>query len=109
MDKNRVNALEYLSKKLGDYPEFEEGVQAAYIELEIAQMIYDARKEAGLTQKQLADRIGTTQSVISRLEDADYGGQSFAMILRIASALDMKLEMRFIPIIKKKRKSLQTT
>ena len=60
-------------------------------------MIYDARMKAGLTQKQLADMIGTKQSVIARLEDADYEGHSLSMLRRIAEALDQKLEVRFVP------------
>ena len=58
---------------------------------EIASMIYDLRTQAGLTQKELADRIGTKQSVISRLEDADYGGHSLSMLRRIARALKQRL------------------
>lgn len=58
---------------------------------EVAQMIYDLRTEAGLSQQQLAKRVGTTQSVISRLEDADYRGHSLNMLSRIAEALNRKL------------------
>jgi transcriptional regulator with XRE-family HTH domain len=50
-------------------------------------MIYDARQKAGLTQKQLAELIGTKQQVIARLEDADYEGHSLSMLQRIASGL----------------------
>ena len=45
-------------------------------------------------QKELADLIGTTQSVISRLEDADYEGHSLTMLSRIARALNKSLEVR---------------
>lgn len=41
--------------------------------------------------------MGTTQSVISRLEDADYEGHSLAMLQRIAEALHVRLELRFVP------------
>ncbi len=58
---------------------------------QIAQMIYDQRSEAGLSQKQLADLIGTTQSVISRLEDAEYEGHSMTMLERIAKATHGRL------------------
>jgi DNA-binding XRE family transcriptional regulator len=51
---------------------------------------------AGLTQKQLAKLAGTTPSVISRLEDADYDGHSLAMLRRIAAALDKPVEIRFV-------------
>ena len=60
---------------------------------EVAQMIYDLRTNAGLSQKELAGLIGTTQSVISRLEDADYEGHSLTMLNRIAHALRQKLAL----------------
>lgn len=65
--------------------------------MEVAQKIYDLRKKAGLTQKQLAERIGTHQTVISSLEDADYDGHSLSMLVRIAEALDKRVEIRFLP------------
>ena len=64
---------------------------------EIAIEIFDLRQRAGLTQKQLADKIGTTQSVISRLEDADYRGHSLEMLRRIAEALNCRLEVHITP------------
>jgi DNA-binding XRE family transcriptional regulator len=63
---------------------------------EVARKIYDVRTKAGLTQKQLAKLAGTTPSVISRLEDADYDGHSLAMLKRIAAALDKRVEIRFV-------------
>ena len=62
---------------------------------DIAQRIYDMRTQEGLTQKQLADLIGTTPSVISRLEDADYDGYSMKMLNRIANALDYSVHIDF--------------
>jgi hypothetical protein len=47
---------------------------------EIARKIYDLRSAANLTQTQLAKLIGTTASVVCRLEDADYEGHSLAML-----------------------------
>lgn len=70
-------------------------VRQEVVNAEISSMIYDAREAAKLTQKQLAVRIGTTQSVISRLESADYDGHSLDMLRRIAEALGQKLELRF--------------
>ena len=64
-------------------------------EAEVARTIYRLRKGAGLTQQALAERVGTTASVISRLEDADYDGHSLAMLRRIAAALGRRVEIRF--------------
>jgi ribosome-binding protein aMBF1 (putative translation factor) len=65
---------------------------------EIARKIHALRTAAGLTQTQLAKLIGTTASVICRLEDADYEGHSLAMLRRIAGALNQRVEIRFVPI-----------
>jgi ribosome-binding protein aMBF1 (putative translation factor) len=73
------------------------GIADARLNLEVAQVVYDARKQAGLTQAQLARRIGTTQSVISRLEDSDYGAQSLSMLRRIARALDLYVHITLQP------------
>jgi predicted transcriptional regulator len=45
----------------------------------------------------LADLIGTKQSVIARLEDADYEGHSLTMLQRIATALHQRLEIHLVP------------
>jgi ribosome-binding protein aMBF1 (putative translation factor) len=63
----------------------------------IARQICTLREKAGLTQRELARLVGTTASVICRLEDADYEGHSLAMLRRIAGALDKRVEIRFVP------------
>jgi transcriptional regulator with XRE-family HTH domain len=65
--------------------------------LDMGRKIYELRTKAKLSQAALARKVGTTQSVISRLEDADYDGQSLAMLRRIASSLDKRVEIRFLP------------
>jgi DNA-binding XRE family transcriptional regulator len=65
---------------------------------EVARKIFELRTRAGLTQGQLGKLIGTTASVICRLEDADYEGHSLAMLRRIAAALNQRIEIRFVPI-----------
>lgn len=70
----------------------------ARINAQIAQDIYALRTKAGLTQKQLASLVGTTDSVISRLEDANYAGHSLKMLQRIGAALDHRLEVHFVPL-----------
>jgi DNA-binding XRE family transcriptional regulator len=62
----------------------------------VARKIYALRKRAGLTQQQLAKLVGTTASVICRLEDADYQGHSLAMLRRVADALNKRVELRFV-------------
>ena len=64
----------------------------------VARKIYELRTKAGLSQRAFAKLIGTTASVICRLEDADYEGHSLAMLNRIAAALDRRVEIRFMPL-----------
>ena len=52
-------------------------------QIDLALLVREMREDARFTQTELAKRVGTTQSVISRLEDADYGGHSLAMLNRI--------------------------
>jgi transcriptional regulator with XRE-family HTH domain len=66
-------------------------VESERVNAEVAQLIYDLRKGAGLSQQELGELVGTTQSVISRLEDADYDGHSLSMLNRIAGALRQEL------------------
>jgi transcriptional regulator with XRE-family HTH domain len=66
-------------------------IEAERLNAEVAGIIYDLRTDAGLSQEELAQLIGTTQSVISRLEDADYEGHSLSMLNRIARVLNQKL------------------
>ena len=66
---------------------------------DIAEQIYDLRTQAGLTQKELAKLVGTTQSVISRLEDADYDGHSLAMLKKIGLALHHRVQVQFVPFV----------
>jgi len=70
---------------------------------EIARKIYELRTKAGLTQRELAKLVGTTASVICRLEDADYEGHSLGMLRRIASALNKQVEIRFGPVKRRRR------
>jgi DNA-binding XRE family transcriptional regulator len=82
---------------IGERPQQVAAYDEELANAELAQKIYDLRTKAGLTQRQLAKLVGTTASVICRLEDADYEGHSLAMLRRIAAALDKRVEIRFLP------------
>jgi ribosome-binding protein aMBF1 (putative translation factor) len=84
-------------------PERENFYEQALFDTEVASLIYALRAKAGLSQRALAKKVGTTASVICRLEDADYEGHSLAMLRRIAAALGKRVEIRFAPIAKPKR------
>jgi DNA-binding XRE family transcriptional regulator len=92
-------ALEHVyDRYIGKDPDKGAAFEEELANAEVARKIYDIRTKAGLTQKQLAKLAGTTASVISRLEDADYDGHSLAMLRRIASALDKRVEIRFVSL-----------
>jgi len=67
-----------------------------YLNIQVAQMIYDMRVAAGLSQRGLAKLVGTTASAICRLESAD-SGHSLSMLARIASSLGRRIELRAVP------------
>jgi len=66
------------------------------VKLSIAEQIYSLRHQNGFTQKGLADIIGTTQSVISRLESTDYERERLDTLQKVATALHCRLEVRFV-------------
>jgi ribosome-binding protein aMBF1 (putative translation factor) len=81
---------------VGDDPERVASFEIALANAEVARDIYRLRTEAGLTQARLAQRVGTTASVICRLEDAEYEGHSLSMLRRVAAALGKRVEVRFV-------------
>ena len=73
-------------------PEFEAALEESAPEYEVARQLIQARLESGLSQKELAAKIGTRQSNISRME----GGQqnvSIAMLKKVAKGLGKKLHV----------------
>ena len=77
-------------------------LEAEDLKSKIAQQIYELREAAGLTQKQLAEKVGTTAKVIDDLEMTDYEdseiANAFLMLRRIAKALDKQVEFRIVPL-----------
>ncbi|MGZ3354570.1 MAG: XRE family transcriptional regulator [Isosphaeraceae bacterium] len=98
--RRTTDAVEILRRRFVEgNPESEALLEEVRADAEVARTIYRLRSGAGLTQQALAERVGTTASVISRLEDADYTGHSLAMLRRIAAALGRRVEIRF-PTVK---------
>ncbi len=92
-------ALQYTyDRHIGTDPKRIEEYEEEVINADIARKVYDLRTKAGLSQRQLAKKVGTTASVICRLEDADYEGHSLSMLKRIAEAFDKRVEIRFVPV-----------
>ena len=102
MSKKRTpttDAIETMHRRYYEgKPERIAALEEARAEDEVARKILQLRTKAGLSQRELAKLIGTTASVICRLEDADYEGHSLPMLRRIAAALDRRVEIRFMPL-----------
>ena len=77
-------------------------LEAERIKAEIAQQIYDLRESAGLSQKQLAKKIGTTSAMIDNLEMTDYEdhqlGDAILMLKRVAKAVGKEIEIHFLVV-----------
>jgi len=94
-----TNAVEILRRRYYDGDaEAEASLEEEIANAEVSRKVHDLRSQAGLTQRELAKLVGTTASVISRLEDADYEGHSLAMLRRIAAALDKRVEIRLVSV-----------
>jgi len=62
-------------------------------QIDLALLVREMREDAALTQTALAKQIGITQSVIARLEDAEYSGHSLTMLERIATVCGVALKL----------------
>ena len=82
----QTNFDRYLQDQLKD-PNFAARFEKAGESWDLAIKLADLRKDAGLSQKELAKRVGTSQQQISRLESPSYEGHSLSMIRRVAEAL----------------------
>src|SRR5580692_1550318 len=108
-EKNKTSdAVAILDRMAGDSTELKRLTEEARVNAAVAQLIYDARQEAGLSQAELAERIGSKQTVISRLEDADYDGHSLTMLQRIAAALGKQVTIEFQDVLKSRSKTNNT-
>jgi transcriptional regulator with XRE-family HTH domain len=82
----RTNFDRYLARQLKD-PAFKERFKRAGEAWDVAIKLAVLRKEAGMSQKELAQKVGTSQQQISRLESPRYEGHSLSMLRRIAGVL----------------------
>lgn len=89
-----MNFQEYKKKAFAEDPELYKEYKALEPEYEIIRQVISAREEKNLTQKQLADKIGITQSNISRLESGNYN-PSLEFLQKIASGLGKELHIEF--------------
>ena len=86
---------DFLKEQLND-PLLRAEYEALEPEFTIIQAMIDARKSAGLTQKQLSEKTGIAQADISKLENGN-ANPSLRTLRRLANGLGMRLKVEFIP------------
>jgi ribosome-binding protein aMBF1 (putative translation factor) len=96
MNRQKDDLDRLMEKVIKEKPHLMEGLEKAEQAWDIAVQIYDLRKKAGLTQKQLAELVGTKQSNIARIEAADYTGYTLKTLEKVTKALKAKLEIRIV-------------
>lgn len=82
----------FLQEQLRD-PELKREYDSVEVEFALAREIIALRQQHNLTQRQLAERAGTSQPAIARVESGNYRNLSLALIRRLAAALDAEPEI----------------
>jgi len=97
--KRKRDDLDRLTEKLlKQDPTLAEEFEKAGQAWDIAFQIINLREQAGLTQKELADLVGTKQSNIARLESADYTGYTLKTLEKVTRALKARLQIKIVPL-----------
>ncbi len=91
-----TNFNDFLNEQLKN-PEIKKEYDALEPEFAIIQAMIDARKETGLTQKELSERTGIAQGDISKLENGS-ANPSLKTLQRLAAGMNMQLKVDFVPI-----------
>lgn len=92
--KERINYEKFFCEQMKN-PEVKKEYDALEAEYAIIQSIIDARKIAGITQKELAERTGINQADISKLENGN-GNPSLRTLQRLAAGLGKTLKIEFV-------------
>ena len=90
----RTNFDRYLEEQLRD-PDFAERFKQAGEAWDVSLQLAQLRERAGLSQRDLAARLKTTQQQISRLESPGYEGHSLSMLRRVARVLNAQVRVIF--------------
>ena len=98
----KTNFDQYLEQQMKD-PAFASRFEQAGEAWEIAVQLAALREQAGLSQKELARRLKTSQQHISRLESPGYEGHSLTNLRRVARALNARVHVVFEPVDKPNR------
>lgn len=93
----KTNFDRYLERQLKD-PAFVKRFERAGLAWDVALQIAELRQRAGLSQKDLAKLLKTSQQQVSRLESPGYEGHSLSMLRRVADALHSRVRIVFEPV-----------
>jgi transcriptional regulator with XRE-family HTH domain len=93
----KTNFDKYLEEQFQD-PEFAARFERAGEAWDVGLQIAALRQQAGLSQRDLAKLLKTSQQQISRLESASYEGHSLSMLRRVAEALHARVRVVFEPV-----------
>ncbi|HRJ42526.1 MAG: helix-turn-helix transcriptional regulator [Caldilineaceae bacterium] len=96
MENNQTNFDRYLDRKSQD-PTFRARLEVADRAWDIALQLSALRQARGLTQKEVAEMLGTKQQAVARLEDPAYTGHSLGMVRKYVEALGASLDLTVIP------------
>src|SRR6202021_3278352 len=84
---------EFVEQSARKSPNYRKAFSQTLQQIDLALLLREMREDAGLTQSELARKIGTTQSAIARLEDAEYAGHSHTKLGRVATACGVALKL----------------
>lgn len=90
----KTNFDRYLERQLRN-AKFSDRFEQAGAAWDVALQLAELRRQAGLSQKELAERLNTSQQQISRLESSTYEGHSLSMLRKVAEALDAEVRVTF--------------
>ena len=85
LKKNRLAAMTAAERSV-----FDETYEATHLALDVGDQVRDARQAAGLSQRELAARMGTSQAAVARLEAGGVGA-TLTTLQKMAAALDLKV------------------
>ena len=91
--RTTTDAVKILKHRISQDPELAAYVEAERLRLNLADKIRTARLEAGLSQSELAGRIGTTQSAVARLESGNYERLSLSTLIKVTRALKRRVSL----------------
>jgi transcriptional regulator with XRE-family HTH domain len=92
----QTNFTKYLENQFRQDPSLQDEIKIAEKTIDIALQISELRKDKGLSQHELAEKLGMKQSNIARLESADYQGHTLKTLERVSNALDAEMKIKLV-------------